>query len=71
MNINKLKGKLVENEKNVGWLGEILGCDRSTAYRKLNDGDLSKGDKLTIGDAIKIKEALNLSDAEACEIFLA
>lgn len=65
MNINKLKGKIVENGMNVETLASIIGVDRSSLYRKLNNGE-----KLTIGEAIKIKGALELTDSEACEIFL-
>ena len=65
MNINKLKGKIVEKEMNVETLASIIGVDRSSLYRKLNNGE-----KLTIGEAIKIKSALELSNEDACEIFL-
>lgn len=66
MNINKLKGKIVENGMNVEALAEKIGVERSSLYRKLNSAE-----KITIGEAAKIKEALCLSDAEAYEIFLA
>lgn len=65
MNINKLKGKIVENGMNVEKLADMIGIDRSSLYRKL-----SNAEKITIGEACKMKEALELSDAEACEIFL-
>ena len=65
MNINKLKGKIVENEMNVESLALIIGIDRSSLYRKLNNAE-----KLTIGEAVKIKDALQMTDTEACEIFL-
>lgn len=65
MNINKLKGKIVEREMNVETLATIIGVDRSSLYRKLNNGE-----KLTIGEAIKIKAALELTNEDACEIFL-
>lgn len=65
MNVNKLKGKMVEKEKNIDWLAGVLDCDKSTAYRKINTFE-----KLTIGDASKIKKGLELSEAEALEIFL-
>ena len=65
MNINKLKGKIVEKEMNVETLAAMIGVDRSSLYRKLGNGE-----KLTIGEAIKIKSALELSNEDACEIFL-
>lgn len=65
MNINKLKGKIVENGLKNEQFADMIGIDRSTFYRKLNNFE-----KITIGEAVKMKEALELSDAEACEIFL-
>lgn len=66
MNLNKLKGKIVENELNVEKLADIIGIDRSSLYRKLNNAE-----KITIGEALKMKEALSLNESEAYEIFLA
>ena len=65
MNIAKLKGKIVENGMNVESLAELIGIDRSSMYRKLNNFE-----KITIGEAIKIKEALGMSDSDAYDIFL-
>ena len=66
MNINKLKGKIVEKEMNIETLAIFLGINRASLYRKLNNAE-----KITIGEAIRIKDALEMSDAEAYEIFLA
>lgn len=66
MNVNKLRGKIVENGMNVEELASKIGVDRASLYRKLNNAE-----KITIGDAAKMKEALALSDTEAYEIFLA
>ncbi len=65
MNIDKLNGKIAENRMNREMLAEKLGINRSSIYRKLDNAD-----KITIGEAKKIKEILSLSDEEACEIFL-
>ena len=65
MNINKLKGKIVEKGMNIETLAVIIGIDKSTLYRKLNESE-----KITIGDASKMKDALEMSDKEAYEIFL-
>lgn len=65
MDINKLKGKLVERQMNVETLAKTIGVERSSMYRKFNNAE-----KITIGEALKIKLALGLSDAEASEIFL-
>lgn len=66
MNINKLKGKIVENGMKIETLAERIGIDRSSMYRKLNNFE-----KITIGEANKIKAVLNLSDEDATDIFLA
>lgn len=65
MDINKLKGKLVEKQVNVETLAKMIGGERSSMYRKF-----ANAEKITIGEARKIKDALNLSEEEACEIFL-
>lgn len=66
MNINKLKGKIVERDMNVEKLADAIGIDRSSLYRKLNAAE-----KITIGEAIKMKDVLAMDDSEAYEIFLA
>ena len=65
MDLNKLKGKMVEKGWNVDKLAEYIGVDRSSMYRKLNNFE-----KITIGEAKLIKDALGLSNAEAAHIFL-
>ena len=53
MKILKLRGKMVERAMNVESLAEKIGVDRATLYRKLGAGN-----KITIGEAQKIKAAL-------------
>lgn len=65
MQVNKLKAKLVEKGMNVEKLAELIGTERSSLYRKLNNSE-----KITIGEAQKMKDVLLLSDSEAYEIFL-
>lgn len=65
MNVNKLKGKIVSNGMNVGELAEAIGIDKSSLYRKLNNFE-----KITIGEALKMKDVLSMNNDEACEIFL-
>lgn len=65
MNMAKLKGKIVENELNVEKLANLIGINRASLYRKLNNFE-----RVTIGEAQKIKEVLQLSDEEANDIFL-
>ena len=65
MDTQKLKSKIVEKGWNVENLADAIKMDRATLYRKL------KGDvRMTIGEARKIKEVLNLSEDEAVSIFL-
>lgn len=65
MNINKLKGKIIEKGLNIGGLAGKMGVDRSTLYRKLN----KNGDTLTVKEARLIVEILELSAEEATDIF--
>lgn len=65
MDLNKLKGKIVEKGWNVERLAEHIGVDRSSMYRKLNNFE-----KITIGEAKKIASALELSSEDATSIFL-
>jgi len=66
MNVAKLKAKIVEREMNVETLASIIGVDRSSLYRKLNEAE-----KITLGEAQKMKEALKMTNKEASDIFLA
>lgn len=64
MKILKLRGKMVEKNMKVESLAEKIGVDRATLYRKLRTWE-----KFTIGEAQKIKTALDLTNEEASEIF--
>lgn len=66
MKINKLKGKIVENGMSCPQFAESIGMNYSTLLRKFKAPE-----KITVGDAAKMKIALNLNDEEASEIFLA
>lgn len=66
MNVNKLRGKIVENNLNVEGLAKLIGVDRASLYRKLNNAE-----KITIGEARRMKDVLEMTDTEAYEIFLA
>lgn len=66
MKINKLKAKIVEKGMNVEALADAIGIDRSSLYRKLNNFE-----KITIGEALRMKDALGMTEAEASDIFLA
>lgn len=65
VNINKLKGKIVEKGFTVGKLAKKIGIDRSTLYRKMSNN----GESLTIRDANLICDALDLTPQEATDIF--
>lgn len=65
MQIMKLKAKMVEQGVNAENLAKNIGVDRSSIYRKFNNAE-----KITVGEALKIKAFLNISDSEAIEIFL-
>lgn len=65
MKIYKLKAKIVEKGMNVEALADAIGIDRSSLYRKLNNFE-----KITIGEAMRMKDALGMTDAEASDIFL-
>lgn len=65
VNINKLRGKIIENGLSVKDLADKLEMDRSTLYRKIN----SEGDTMTISDAEKISKILDLSLEEVNSIF--
>lgn len=65
MNINKLKGKIVERGMKTEDLANEIGCDKSTLYRVYKEPE-----KMTIGMAKKIKAALDMTNQEAIEIFL-
>lgn len=62
----KLKGLIVEKETTQEALADMIGIDRSTFYRKMkNDGNF------LLKEAKDIKEALNLTNEEAVDIFFA
>lgn len=65
MNANKLKGKMIVNGLTIATTAELMGMNKSTLYRKLNGRE-----KLTINDAVQLKDILGLTDLEALDIFL-
>jgi hypothetical protein len=67
MNVNKLKGKIVENGVNVDTVAEAIGVDKSTFYRKL----AADGVNFTIGEADRIAQFLKLTKDEVNAIFFA
>ncbi len=67
VNINKLKGKIVERGMNVGSVAKAIGINHATLYRKLN----ADGENISIKEACLIGKTLKLSVTEMNEIFFA
>ncbi len=65
VSVNRLKGKVVAEGMTPETLADAIGCDKSTIYRAYKNPN-----KITIGMALKIKDALRMTNAEASEIFL-
>ena len=65
INVNKLKGKIVEKGMTVKTLAREIGVDQSTLYRKLKNN----GDDITIKEANLIMKSLNLTIEEVNIIF--
>jgi len=65
VNVNKLKGKIVEQGLTVETLAQRIKVDKSTLYRKMND----MGESFTIREENLICKALNLNGQEATAIF--
>lgn len=65
MKVNKLKGKIVENGMSYPQFAATIGMTYDTLLRRFKAPE-----KITVGEAAKMKVALNLSGEEASEIFL-
>ena len=67
VNVNKLKGKIIELGTNVESVASSIGIDRATFYRKL----ATAGETFTIGEADAIARELRLTRDEVNDIFFA
>lgn len=65
LNVNKLRGKIVEHQMNITQLANKIGIDKATLYRKLN----AQGELLTIKEVDLIAKELKLSLDEVNAIF--
>lgn len=65
VNVNKLKGKIVEHGMSISEFALKIGVDRATLYRRLG----SDGRDFTIEEADLIVKELELSCSEASAIF--
>lgn len=64
VNVQKLKGSIVEKGKTQQEVAAMIGVDRTTFYRKMKNGG-----NFSIEEVGKIAEAVPLSDEEAITIF--
>lgn len=65
VNVNKLKGKIVERGMSIIELASKIGIDKATFYRKLN----SNGETFLIKEVDAIAKELNLTYEEVQLIF--
>ena len=65
-NKNKLKGKMAENEITVPRMAKELGLNDATVRNNIK----SEKYEFTLSESVKIKNLLNLTDAEYLEIFI-
>jgi multidrug efflux pump subunit AcrB len=65
VNVNKLRGRLVENGVTVEDVAKALNVSAATIYRKLQ----ANGESFTIGEASGIMQFLHLTPDEATSIF--
>lgn len=67
VNIDKLRGKIVEKRTDVETVAAHIGMNKSTLYRRINGG----GGSFTVEEAGKISDVLGLTANEFNEIFFA
>ena len=65
VNINKLRGKMVECGVNMEQMAAVIGVDKSTMYRKMNQD----GNNISIKEASLMAKRLDLSYSEVNDIF--
>lgn len=65
LKIQRLKGRATEYKKPISALAEKIGIDKSTLYRKLNNGEES----ITIKEAKLIAQELEMSVDDINDIF--
>lgn len=64
VNVDKLRGRIVEQRSSVTELAKQIGVDPATLYRKLGNSE-----SFTIREADAIVQALSLSVDDAVAIF--
>ena len=66
VDVEKLRERMVNKKLSVSEISQLIGVNPSTMYRKL-----AAAEKITVGEAVKIVEALELTQKEAEQIFFA
>lgn len=67
ININKLKGIMVEKDVSVEKLAGLIGIDKATLYRKMQN----EGRTMLVKDANAIVTALGMTSDQAMAVFFA
>lgn len=67
VNVDLLRGKIIERRTTYENVADKVGIDRSTFYRRLKE----QGINFKIGEIHSMVEAIPLTNNEAIEIFLA
>ena len=67
VDVQKLKGRIVEKGTTQEAVADSIGIDRSTFYRKIKN----QGASFSIGEIHKIAAVIPLTKEEAIDIFLA
>ena len=65
VDVNKLKGKIVEKGLSIDKLSRLINVDRATIYRKINNN----GETFSIKEADLIVKTLELDAEESQAIF--
>lgn len=65
VNVNKLRGRMVEYKVNADKMASLLGINRATFYRKMENA----GEAFTVREVGIIAEALGLNLTELNAIF--
>ena len=65
MNINKLKGRIVEQGFSMARFAQRVSIDRATFYRKM----AANGEGFTVREVVEIAKALQLNRDELNAIF--
>ncbi|ARW13393.1 helix-turn-helix domain-containing protein [Lactiplantibacillus plantarum] len=66
MNMDRLRGLLVERHVTQDEVATALKINRSTFYRKISEG----GNRFTAEEIFKMRDFIPLSDQEVIDIFL-